>query len=64
MDRVLEFIVHYVSCLAGVFLGMWVGELIIGKEGIPIASLTNFVLAFIIAFILSVFNFISNERKG
>lgn len=64
MDRVLEFIVHYVFSLAGVFLGMWVGELIIGKEAIPIASLTNFVLAFIIAFILSVFNFISNEREG
>ncbi|WBF47848.1 hypothetical protein SSP49_23 [Staphylococcus phage SSP49] len=59
MSKALEFILRYTFCLAGVILGMWVGNLIIGEEVIPITCLIPFVLAFI----LSVLHHMSDRKE-
>ncbi|BBI90120.1 hypothetical protein MRS_003 [Staphylococcus phage MR003] len=63
MSKALEFILRYIFCLAGVILGMWVGNLIIGEEVIPITCLIPFVLAFVLAFILSVLHHMSDRKE-
>lgn len=67
MSKALEFILRYIFCLAGVILGMWVGNLIIGEEVIPITCLApfepGFVITFVLAFILSVLYHMSDRKE-
>ena len=60
MNKVLEFVMSYIICLVAGFLGVWVGNLILGIE----ANVFTSPVPYVIALVISLPSLISTREKG
>lgn len=62
MEKILSVITRYVAYLIAVFLGLWVGDLLIGLDFNPFTSWVTYVLPLVL--ILSDYLFVDKDKEG
>ncbi|AUV57090.1 putative membrane protein [Staphylococcus phage vB_SauM_LM12] len=60
MNKVLEFVMSYIICLVAGFLGVWVGNLILGID----TNVFTSPVPYVIALVVSLPSLISKKEKG